>query len=294
MPLPLRLRNVLEERLKKGASTLTSPYSYSSIGEYLRSLQTGKHGRRRLTLSEVSRKIGYRSPRTVAMVIKGQRPPSLEMVDRLAAWQKLSPREHEYLTLLARHESARTRPEIQPTLAEKIAQFRSLAETPELLKEEVFTFVSEWYHLPLRQLVETPDFREDPDWIARRFRNKITPEEASAGLERLHALGLLKRDTETGRLRRSNSGHAWTTTGIPSEAIQNFHRGMLERSKEALEEVLLSERGFVSTALLINPDRIAEIKEHLDAFHTDFLARFFDPNGTEVFQLGSQFFKHTR
>src|SRR5687768_11524289 len=78
-----------------------SPFAFKDIPEYLEALRAPKAARKRpLTLGQLSRHLGYRSPRTIAMVIKGQRKPSLELVERLSTWQCLSIREREYLSVL--------------------------------------------------------------------------------------------------------------------------------------------------------------------------------------------------
>src|SRR5438270_7004452 len=74
---------------------------YQAYFQHLRSARVAA-GKRRLTYRDWARRIGYRSPRGIAMVFKGQRLPSAEMVARLASDLKLSAPERKYLTLLVR------------------------------------------------------------------------------------------------------------------------------------------------------------------------------------------------
>jgi hypothetical protein len=57
-------------------------------------------GARRLTLDQWVARLGYRSPRSVAMVLKGQRLPSLSLVLAIGRDLKLSRPEQRYLELL--------------------------------------------------------------------------------------------------------------------------------------------------------------------------------------------------
>ncbi len=87
--------------------------------------------------------------------------------------------------------------------------------------------------LVIKELAYTTDFQEDPQWISRRLRRKITPSQAKHALNTLERLGVLQRD-ENGVLK-ARPGFVESTHEIPSSAIRQHHKGMIRRADEAIE-----------------------------------------------------------
>jgi uncharacterized protein (TIGR02147 family) len=109
------------------------------------------------------------------------------------------------------------------------------------LLESQLRWVSNWYFIPLRELVLLPEFQESGDWISKKLKNKISPQVAIEAIRDLVRLGLLKRDPATGRLLQSEplikvSGNVF------SPFLVSMHQGLIERAKEALTEETFERR----------------------------------------------------
>ena len=58
------------------------------------------------------------------------------------------------------------------------------------LEEAQYSIYSQWFVLPIREMMLHSDFREDPAWIGRRLRPRVSPTEVRRALAPLPALGL--------------------------------------------------------------------------------------------------------
>jgi uncharacterized protein (TIGR02147 family) len=274
-----------------------SIFQFDKVADYLElACRRGGDGARAHTARSFeawARRLGYRSPRGLAMVLKGQRLPSTEMITRLARQLKLGERERRYFELLVSRQRAerRGRP-VGETLRELSVLKKQGAREP-LIDTERFSFIAEWYHLPLRQLMQTAGWREDLGWLSRRLRGKVRPKVLRAALDRLVAIGMAERRPEDGRLVVCEP-HIQTSQDVPSEAIRSHHKQMLARAAEALDEQGVEEREVTSITFRCHPSRAAEAKAAIRQFRDQFRAEFDDAGADEVYQPNVQFFGHTR
>jgi uncharacterized protein (TIGR02147 family) len=119
--------------------------AYLEVYRRMRSDSNQDKGR----LEPWSKRLGYRSPRSIAMVIKGQRLPSASLVNRLSQDFKLNDREHRYFELLA--EKAR-REKRGANLGDTLRQLQLLRGEEShgrLLSAVVFCCLDDLYYLVL-------------------------------------------------------------------------------------------------------------------------------------------------
>lgn len=111
-----------------------SIYDHEDFKTFLQSLLERFPGRRRpLTLRELTVRMGYRSPRSLAMVLKGQRPPTSAMAQAASRALGLQGLEALYLELLCRR-SRLTPQEVE--LAEAIRKFQKNQKAMAVLKSK--------------------------------------------------------------------------------------------------------------------------------------------------------------
>jgi hypothetical protein len=88
-----------------------------------------RNGTRAFSYRQLADRLGYRSPRTLAMVHKGQRPPSRALVSRIVQSYRLDRRESELVTLLAEKAVASRRNLVCQDLDRRIYQIqKSIAD----------------------------------------------------------------------------------------------------------------------------------------------------------------------
>jgi len=275
--------------------TPVSVYNFTDYVEFLRlacELWASRR-QRSMTLYDWADRLGYKSPRSLAMILNGQRLPSQAMTDKLADELLETAPEKEYFKLLV--ELAYCRQKHQP-VADVIAKMRLL--NPELdqtlpLDSATFSYIAEWYHIVIKQLIATPSFSEDIDTLRDRLRGKATAAEIKTAIAVLERLGFIRHSPVTGKLMASGQGIR-TTADVPSEAIKLHHQQMLHRSLEALAEQDVREREFTSVTLRFAPDQVDEAKVWLRKMRDDFHQHFANNAADEVFQFNMQFFAHTK
>lgn len=269
-------------------------FDYADFREFMRHrlLDAGSTpGGRRPTLRGIAHGLGYASPSLLSMVLSGKRFPSDEMCEGLVRHWNLPLREREYFRLLIALEKVRADGE-DPTPI--IQQMRQVAGKREIvvLDDATFSAISSWHCYVIQQLIDTPDFQEDPAWISRALRRKISPTEARSAIEKMEKAGLIVRDRETGRLR-SAVGGTETTHDVPSAAIRKFHAEMIDRAKETLEDRPVKDRLFNALTFRVSQHRVEELRDLVWDFMREVNEEFSDDESNSVYQVCVQLFEHT-
>ena len=267
----------------------TSPdiFNYYDYRRFLNDLVT--HERQRSPVFShryIVQKAGFKSPTALKHVIDGKRNLSLEAANRFATALKIEgiPR-HYFLTLVLFNQSE--------SLAEQEKYLNELlelkrAENPSRLNEDRFEVLSQWYHLPIREIVDLPDYKNSAKWIARVLCPQITPFEASQSLLLLKRLGLVTK--VDGKLQPAERTIA-TEPQVHSVKAIEFHRQMIQRGAEAIVRFKSDEREISGTTLRISRQDAANVKMLLREFRKKMLALAVNSSDADqIYQLNFQFF----
>ena len=239
---------------------------------------------RPLTLEKISEKLGYRSPRLLGMILKGQRIPSQEFVDRLASHLKLNGSQKRYLQLLIRYERQKSKGKDTNTVIEEIRDLLPGAHYDLEIENHVFHYVADWYTLVIRQIQSLKDFQLSPNRIRNLLRNKVSTDQVSAAIESLKKLQLWGPRASDNLISQQD---------IPSTAIKKHHEQMAQRGIEALYEQDVEDREFSALTLAFKQDNIDEAKQFIRSFRDQFNKRFSSKDADAIYQLNIQFFSHT-
>lgn len=154
------------------------------------------------------------------------------------------------------------------SLAKRQAATARLAKegrAPAALDLDRFHLISEWYHLAILELAKVAGFQGSPRWIAGCLQ--ISEAQAKLALERLERLQLIRRqDDELFVLQTDNA----VSTPIPSAAVKNFHRTLIERGLSALQTQAMEAREFNSTMLAMPRSQVDVAKARIRTFWSDF------------------------
>lgn len=271
-----------------------SALQFERFRDYLKyriELETeARPGRRKISLRRYAKSLGYSSPSLLSMMLRGVRAPSDEALLTLFTRWDLSPKEREYLRTIAHLEKAQKKGKDTTQLLKRMGRIGSIP-TYHKIDLQKFNAIREWYYLVIKLLVGSPDFQEDPAWIAKRLRRKVGHAKIQEALDTMLSLGILERDS-SGKLRPS-FGYAETTHNVPSHAIREHHKGMIARALEAVEEQEIGNRNLNSLTLRFDANRMEAAKEKMLQFVKEFNQEFESPESTRVFQLNLQLFEHT-
>ncbi len=269
-------------------------FDFSDYRSFLRASQR-KHPatKRAITLEDWAKRLAYKSPRSIAMVIKGQRIPSRDLVEAFARDLSLDTARKRYFELLIlrdKHEQEGTRLD---NIQQELEALNHKKLNHRMVDEKKFSAISDWHYLVLRTLVDLPDFQENSQWIAKKLRNKITPEHARKAIDDLVRFGHLMRHQGTGELHIQTDTSLSTQSDTPSVAIRRHHAQMMQRAVESLSEQDVANREFISSTLQIERSKIGDAKSVLREFLDSFYKRFSSSKGNSVYQFSLQFFEHT-
>lgn len=180
------------------------------------------------------------------------------------------------------------------TVTRKIAIERLRQRFPEAreLQLDEFELIADWYHLAIMELIDLEGFQGNADFISKKLNVSI--ETATQALERLMRLGLVVRDGES--FKRSEVNRT-TTQDISSSAIRSYHRQLLDKAEQALEERSVTERDFSSVVFSIRKEKIPVLKEFIQRLCQEFdreLEQHSEPVPKDsVYCFSTQFFELT-
>ena len=137
--------------------------------------------------------------------------------------------------------------------------------------------------------MRSSDFRSAPTWIAGRLGLKVAT--VQAALDRLKRLGVVRQD-RSGWLSTAKPRFR-TSDDITNSSIQRAHHQYLDKAREALDKLPVTQRDFTSLMLTLAPEQLPRAKEMIRKFQDDFMAELEPSPRPEVFQLCIQLFPLT-
>jgi uncharacterized protein (TIGR02147 family) len=235
-----------------------------------------------------SKLAGLRSPNFLKLVIDGERNLGADSVGRFAEALGLEGADAEFFSDLVAFGQAQT-------LADKNRAFERIAASRRFraarrIDGELFAYLSHWYNPVIRELAARDDFQEEPRWIATQLRPRISATEAAEAMKLLLSLGLLVRDSTSGRIVR---GEPTLTTEheVRSLGAAAFHRQMLERAAQSIDTVPRELRDLAALTVCVSSETAALVKQRIHQFR-EALTELCDTDaqGSTVYQLNVQWF----
>jgi uncharacterized protein (TIGR02147 family) len=266
-------------------------FAYLDYRAFLRDYYLEKKDRRGLSYRAFSRRAGLKSPNYLKLVIDGARNLSDEMAARFAKAVGLDGDGADYFVELVRFSQAKSTTERNASYSRLTGFRRHQRAQPLELKHAAYH--STWYLPAIRELAARPDFSDDPAWIASALWPSITKADAAAALATLLELGLLAKNAR-GKIVQ---GEALVSTGPETRGlhIKNYHRMMMERAAESMDEIPASDRDISSLTLCLGADGLARLKERIQRFRRELLElSTLEDDADQVVQVNFQLFPLSR
>ncbi|MCT4641876.1 MAG: TIGR02147 family protein [Bacteriovoracaceae bacterium] len=235
-----------------------------------------------------ARQLGMSSHGTFYHIVQGKRPLPKKYVKAISNSLDLSPKESMYLETLIDFSKAKTiehksyyRERLQDLAPGRKLNFYEI---------ETFHFLKDPLNGAIIELTNLKGFKNDPLWIKDRLTIKASLNDIQNTIKRLLDLDLLKLDNK-GNLVQSNS-LLHTKQDIKNEALQEYHKNVLNLAAEQISEQEVNKREYNATAMGIKVKDIPRAKERVREFLSDFIREFEANYGQadEIFQLGIQYF----
>lgn len=202
----------------------------------------------------------------LSVILKGKRPLTSKMIDRLSKKMDLTPYQMQKVNGLSDN------------------QF-------ELLTLDVYAVVSLWYHDAILELVHTKGFKPELKWIAKRLG--ITPTEVSLAVERLVRFEMLETSEKKWVVKKLYRN--FVTNEFTTAALKRVQQKTLELSQHALENHDVANRYHSQMTMAIRTQDLAEAKKMLRAFREKFSFKMQKgkSNLDDVYQLALSFYSIT-
>ncbi len=153
------------------------------------------------------------------------------------------------------------------------------------LDKQTFKIISDWYHAALIELMVVKNFKNNPEWIARKLG--ITSLQATEAIQRLIEVGLAE---ESNGILKPKPEITFVNSEQRFDAVRKFHRQTLKKALISLDKDEVTEREFNSMILAIPKEYLPELKKKIQFFMQEFWQDVADKPKDEIFGLNIQFF----
>jgi uncharacterized protein (TIGR02147 family) len=154
-----------------------------------------------------------------------------------------------------------------------------------LLSELDFFEISDWFHFAIVELIKSKNGQSSLDEICQRL--KISKTEATFALKHLKRLNMVEEVAKS-TFQVPESYEVPSTT---SAGIRKYHKQMLEKAKEAVEEQTVQERDLRGLTLAFDKSRVQEAKEDIQKFVAQFEKKYGKGPRDSVYQLSLALFR---
>ena len=156
------------------------------------------------------------------------------------------------------------------------------------LSVDQYYVLSEWYYLPLLNLIEL-DVVHSPGSLGKRLNlgTKVIQE----ALDRLERLNMIEKKGK--KYVRTHIRYQ-TSEDIANASIKRYHLNTLELSEKAILDVGPELRDFSSLVLKLKPSKIAEFKKRIRDFQDEIADWTEEESGPELYQFNIHLYPLTK
>jgi uncharacterized protein (TIGR02147 family) len=153
-----------------------------------------------------------------------------------------------------------------------------------------YEYFSQWYHAVVRELLTLGGTGHDPKAISGKIVPRVSPAKIRKSIALLKDLGLIYQNDD-GTFRATDKVIS-SEYEIQSVALKNYHREMLEKAQNALEQFPSNKREFQGMTLSTSAKTYSRIKERIRSFSDEILTIVANENehAEVVFQLNMHIF----
>lgn len=122
---------------------------------------------------------------------------------------------------------------------------------------------SSWLSFAVAELTEHRDFDSTPEWLSKTLG--VARSTVIGIIETLESAGVLIRDPQSGRLKKSNV-RIETKTGVPNQDLRRIHGEFLDMAKAALIRQEPARRKVLARTVCIREQDWEALRSAADAF----------------------------
>jgi uncharacterized protein (TIGR02147 family) len=272
----MKIENNEDKNLTKKNAERPDIFSYSDYRIYLAdSLVYIQSKNAKYSATAFVRQAGFgeNSRGYFSLILSGKRNLSHSTILGFAKTLKMSERENYQFENLVLFNQAETS-------VEKNIYFERISKnikgkkncTFELMKSH-YNYLSNWYLVAIRELVSLRNFKEDPDWIAKKLRGRVSKKDIKDAITDLINIGLLKRQ-DNQKLIQTDNYINFTDTGINYQTVTNIHQQLLDIAKISLIEDDYENRSASCIILATEQENFPKIREEIRIFREHMMNKY--------------------
>jgi uncharacterized protein (TIGR02147 family) len=233
-------------------------YGYLDYRSFLEDwFEDRKKTNRRFSHRLFARLAGHKNPSLLLQVVHGKRNLTDASTDGFLRALKLGDEEARFFRLLVQLDQARTHEE-RRVAWEAIAATRRFRQARNVDALAV-RFLQDWTLPAVHELSRLPGFINDHEWVADALQPSIGKRDAKRALAELEELGLLKDGKATDQT-------IVTPHQMTAVAVRDYHRQMMARAADCLDEVPAEQRHFGAVTVAVSEDLLPQLKDEVAAF----------------------------
>lgn len=266
------------------------PFDYSDYRVFLSDLTAQwKSDHRRWSYAVFSREVGYAAPNYLKQIVEGKRSLSRKAAIKIIEYFSFNKQEGDFFLALVDFNQAKND-------RMRDGAFRRMQSCQKISDEkkkavDLHRFYTEWHNPVIREMVQIPAFKEDPEWIGKALSPTIPEHEAERAVRFLKSSGhVIEREGKLEQAEPVNS----TGPEIASLAVANYHRAMMDLAKESLDRLPAEKRNLSSLTMALSKETYEKIVTEIYTFQDRIIEMAVnDSTPDEVFQLNFQLFPTT-
>jgi uncharacterized protein (TIGR02147 family) len=238
---------------------------------------------------------GFSSASFHKLVIDGKKNLSGDSVQKICRGLRLNRTAAAFFNELVSFEQVMSIDEKAKHL-KRLDRFRK-RNSPERLLPKDYGFLQEWYHCVIRELVDLPDFTEDPAWISGKLSFPVPAEAVKKSLSFLAETGFLVRGSD-GRLRKREKTIA---TGdvrdreMTATIARKHHLSMIGLAQHAIAFMSKEERSVANTTMSLSAKSYEIALKRIERLRMELLdLAAADASADRVYQLNINLFPMTK
>lgn len=222
------------------------------LKDWIESLKEREKG---FSLRKVAKEAGIASG-YLPMCFKRERKLSQKAYEKIKPHLKLSAKEERYLDLLriiAESEVPKERVEALTGL-QKLKDYKANNRS----ELEVHQYLSRWYYVVIREMVNMPEFTGYSEWIQERLRGRVSQKEIEEALEFLVKYEFIHKNAQGKYVVASKQLDCHE--GVFKLSLGEFHRQMLDWAKASIEDLPREERLLLGHTASLSKEQFEKVQ----------------------------------
>ena len=231
------------------------------------------------------------TPSQLSLVLNRKKGLSAERAKR--AFHKVFTDPHVIERCLLQVQAEHSRDQGQKALAHQKLNQPSRHYESFTLSKKAFDIIGNWHHIAILQalaLKSAPKTEKDQlVWLAKRLNLPLS--EVAAAVERMASLELVELKGKKIVVRHES---VLSPNGVPSTALRNFHRQVIQKAVISIETQKINERFLNSIMIPIQKSALPKMQEDILKFQRAMMKKYGrvkEADGDAVYALSLQCFR---